>query len=226
MILDSPRPCPYLPRRVMQTRALATGSISAELYHQFMDANFRRSGQVLYQPVCQHCRACMQIRIGVDLYRPSKSQRRCWRRNQDLTISIDHPRCSHEKSGLYERYLALWHGVSERAGYDEIESFLYASPLDTIEVCYREPGGRLIAIGICDVCPRALSSVYLYFDPEKSRRSLGTFGVMYEIELAKRFGLPHYYLGYWVKGCRSMEYKASFRPCEVLNSEGKWQVPQ
>jgi leucyl-tRNA---protein transferase len=36
--------------------------------------------------------------------------------------------------------------------------------------------------------------------------------------------LPHLYLGYHVAGCRSLEYKANFRPNETLGVDGKWRT--
>ena len=75
----------------------------------------------------------------------------------------------------------------------------------------------------CDVCRSSLSSVYFYYDPAEARRGLGTFGALYEIEAARRLGIPHYYLGYWIAGCGTMDYKAGFRPNEVLCPDGVWR---
>jgi arginine-tRNA-protein transferase len=61
-----------------------------------------------------------------------------------------------------------------------------------------------------------MSTVYFFFDLEESRRSLGTFSALIEIETARRLDLPYYYLGYWVPGCRKMEYKAALGPHELL----------
>ena len=34
------------------------------------------------------------------------------------------------------------------------------------------------------------------------------------------------YLGYYVEGCRSMEYKNRFRPCQLMDWDtGEWTVP-
>ena len=71
--------------------------------------------------------------------------------------------------------------------------------------------------------PQSLSSVYFYFDPEQAGRRLGTFSALWEIEWAREMNIPHYYLGYWVAGCGAMEYKASFRPCEALGTDGVWR---
>jgi arginine-tRNA-protein transferase len=222
------QPCSYLPGRLSTTRAAWADKIPGSLYHRFMEAGFRRSGKLLYQPACHGCRACQSIRVPVANFRPSKSQRRRRRRNQDLVVGVHEPLATDEKFDLYRRYLA---GRFERddAGDDRrdaFEQFLYDSPVETLEFCYRDRGGKLLAVGICDVCAESLSSVYFYYDPAESRRGLGTFGALYEIEAAARSGIPYYYLGYWVSGCAAMEYKADFRPNEVLCPDGVWRLAE
>ena len=229
-----PHECSYLPGRMSRTRGFLAADMPGDVYHDFMDAGFRRSGRLVYQPVCGGCRACVPLRVPVATFESSKSQRRCWRRNADLSVSSAPPEATAEKFELYRRYTTVWHGKADGgpadgadAGADEgrasFESFLYDSPVDTLEFCYRDAAGRLLAVGICDASSRALSSVYFYFDPAEARRGLGTFGALYEIDAARRLGMSHYYLGYWVAGCGAMRYKASFRPCEVLDTDGVWR---
>jgi leucyl-tRNA---protein transferase len=217
--------CPYLPGRVSQSRALWAERMPAQLYHRFMDAGFRRSGKLVYQPVCRGCRACTPIRVRVDSFRPTKSQRRCRRRNADLAVTVAEPVATDEKYELYRRYVTVRHGRPEAdEGRESFERFLYDSPVDSVEFCYRDGAGRLLAVGLCDLCDESLSSVYFYFEPAEARRGLGTFGALFEIETAARLGVPFYYLGYWVDGCRSMQYKADFRPAEVLGADGVWRT--
>lgn len=216
--------CPYLPGRKAQTRAFSAPVFSGDLYHRFMDCGFRRAGTIFYQPACQDCRACQSLRVPVDRFTPSKSQRRCRRHNQDLTISKGDPVPSAEKFDLYHRYVTSRHkGPMADDDRETFESFLYRSPVDSIEMCYRDPDGRLLAVGLCDICSRSLSSVYFYFDPAEPRRGLGTFGTLMEIELAAKLEIPYYYMGYWIDGCRTMQYKNGFRPYELLLPDGMWQ---
>src|SRR5262245_3441813 len=105
----------------------------------------------------------------------------------------------------------------------ELEGFLYASGIETIEVAYRLDG-VLVGIGIADVEPRALSAVYCYFEPVLGPRGLGTFNVLWLNQEARRRGSTHVYLGYFVEGARTMAYKAGFRPCEILRPDGSWDV--
>lgn len=218
-----PHPCPYLSGRTAVSRGFGCGDVPGWAYQELMDAGFRRSGRVFYQMACPGCRACVPIRVPVGTFRPSRSQRRISRRNGDLAVSVGAPRLTAEKAGLYARYLAARHDRQMAGDVPELEDFLYRSPTETVEVCLRNPEGRLVGVGICDRTPLALSSVYFYFDPELPRSSLGIFGSLVELRVAGALGLRYYYLGYWVGGCAKMEYKAVFRPCELLGTDGLWR---
>ena len=219
--------CPYIPGRVASNRAFLAERIDPEIYHAFMDAGFRRSGRVVYQPACAGCRACVPIRVPVAQFTPSKSQRRCARRNADLRLDVGPASATDEKFDLYRRYTTARHRGGEDGGdepeREAFESFLYHSPVDTIEFTYRDAADRLLGVGICDVSERSLSSVYFYFDPAESRRGLGTFGAIQEIAFAREGAIPYYYLGYWIEPCRSMRYKSEFRPFELLHPDRQWR---
>ena len=218
--------CAYLPGRAARLRAFFAQRVDPDVYHDLMDAGFRRSGRMVYQPVCRGCRACVPIRVPVDRFRPNRSQRRCARRNADVHVAVAAPQPTREKFDLYHRYVRQWHGVADPGSRGEFESFLYDSPVDTIEFTYRAggPGGALLAVGVCDLCaPRSLSSVYFWFEPAQERRGLGTFGALAEIAHARALGVEHYYLGYWVQACAAMSYKSAFRPYQLLDTDGVWR---
>lgn len=215
--------CPYLPDRMATVRALRADRMNPADYEGLMNAGFRRSGSIFYQPICRGCRRCLPIRVAVEQFRPDKTQRRRLRQNQELDIRIQSPRPSHEKFALYSRYLQQWHGAAKPPEPDEFISFLYESPVDTIEMLYHSTAGQLLAVGLCDVGPTCLSSIYFYFDPDHARRSLGVFGALTEIQYARRLGLPWYYMGYWVEGCQSMQYKSDYRPHQILHPDGQWR---
>jgi len=215
--------CSYLPGKTARSRGVWASRVPAELYRRFMDAGFRRSGKLIYQPICARCRECQSIRVPVNTFAPDKSQRRAWRKNPDITVTIAPPMASDETYALYMRYVRQWH--SRESAEDSPEAFgrfLYDSPTESLEFRYRNPLGQLLAVGICDISSDALSSVYFFFDPAESQRSLGTFGALYELQYTKANLLKYYYLGYWIKSCGSMSYKARFRPCELLGADGNW----
>jgi arginine-tRNA-protein transferase len=131
-----------------------------------------------------------------------------------------------EKLELYQRYQTHWHGKvseSEEDSWAAMVSFLYESPVQSLEFTYRTPDQELVAVGIADVCSRSFSSVYFYFDPKHSARGLGTFGALQELQWAHQHQIPQYYLGFWVNGCGKMAYKTAFRPYQLLDANGVWQ---
>ena len=215
--------CPYLPGRVARDRAFLADTLPPEVYHGMMDAGFRRSGKVVYQPTCRGCRACRPVRVNTGDFRETKSLRRCRRRNADLAVASGGLEPTREKFDLYRAYQSGRHGERGHLDWPSFVDFLYDSPVETLEFAYRDAGGRLVAVGICDASRESLSSVYFYYDPGEMRRGLGTYGVLREIEHCRSAGVPWYYLGFWVQGCAAMMYKATFRPCQVLGTDGQWR---
>ncbi|MEM8874785.1 MAG: arginyltransferase [Planctomycetota bacterium] len=218
----SPHECPYLPGREARSRAFMIENLPATVYDELMDAGFRRSGKLVYQPACEGCRECRPIRVVTEAFKPSKSQRKALNRNADLTVTPEANRLTDEKFELYRRYYAQWHGRDDHSRED-LERFLYDSPVHTIDMLYRDGTGKLLGVGVCDVSPLTFSSVYFYFDPAEKRRSLGTFGAITEIRRAAQLHLRHYYLGYWIPGCGQMAYKNRFKPYEILHTDGIWR---
>jgi arginine-tRNA-protein transferase len=214
--------CPYLPGQRARQLVLQPPHGIPGLYHSFMDLNFRRLGAIYYRPACEACHECRSLRVEVSSFEPSRGQRRCTRANADLAVTIGAPIATAEKHELYRRYLAARHDGQMDGSWEELTDSLYDTPPSTVELSYRH-AGRLVAVGLCDVEPGALSAVYCYFDPDHRARSLGTFNVLTLVEECRRRRLLHLYLGYWVAGSPKMAYKASFRPHELLGDDGAWR---
>ena len=98
-----------------------------------------------------------------------------------------------------------------------------AGPGGSVEIEYRDQRDKLLAVSICDVSRRSISSVYHFFDPDEGKRSLGVYSVIKEIELCREKKIPYYYLGYWIEGCSTMDYKRQYQPHELL-IEGEWKT--
>ena len=126
------------------------------------------------------------------------------------------------KRSLLERYLQTRHEGPMTAEAAPTKEFMFNTPTDTVGISYRADG-RLIGYGIIDETPGIVSSLYFFFDPAESRRSLGTFSMMFEIEHARETGRRWYHPGFHVSGCAAMAYKHRFRPCQILDADGVWQ---
>jgi len=147
--------------------------------------------------------------------------RRTWRQNVDLNVTIGQPEGTEEKFEIFCRYLDRQHDHTMSRTFESFEEFLYDSPMETCEVCYRL-GERLIGVSLLDRWSTAVSSVYMYFDPEFASRGLGTYSVLWEVDFARRNDMQYYYLGYWVAESPKMAYKSRFRPNEVLVGTDRW----
>jgi len=220
--------CGYLPQQTWQLEYEQVAAIIPAEYLERMRDGWRRFGDMLFRPQCPRCTACQSIRVLVERFRPSRSQRRTRRLNKGtVELRIGTPSVSRDKLDLYDRYHAF---QSEEKGWpahdpkdaDEYARSFVANPFATQEWCYYL-GGRLIGVGYVDDLPGALSAIYFFHDPEERERSLGTWNVLSVIEEARCRRIPHVYLGYYVAGCRSMAYKARFAPNEVRGADGVWR---
>ncbi|TWH06002.1 MULTISPECIES: arginyltransferase [Pseudoxanthomonas] len=228
-------PCGYWPEReardlVLDPRDPRLGLV----YPQALEWGFRRSGDIVYRPSCAACRACVAVRIPVQRFQPDRSQRRCLRRNADISARIVPARRTDEHFDLYHRYLLARHrdGGMDDHGTAEFDQFLVGAWSDTRFLELREPPapgssgpGRLLAVAVTDRAPHGLSAVYTFYEPEEAARGLGTLAILRQLEWARREGLAHLYLGYWIDGHAKMDYKRRFRPLEAFDGRGWREFP-
>lgn len=222
-------PCGYWPDR--QARDLVLDPQDPRLgtlYPMALAWGFRRSGDLIYRPHCQHCHACVPVRIPVARFAPDRSQRRCLARNADLDCRIVAAERSDEQFELYRRYLGHRHagGGMDEHGPHEFDQFLIGRWSHGRFMELREHGhggrrGRLLAVAVTDVTAQGLSAVYTFFDPEARARGLGTLAILQQIQWARRESLPHLYLGYWIRDHRKMDYKRRYRPLEAYDGR-RW----
>lgn len=216
--------CPYLHDRPSRLDAHLVASISAVEHEQLLSLGVRHFGRFYFRPACPTCSQCISLRVPVAGFRASRAQRRVLSRNRDLVIDVSEPRGDAERIELYRRFHAEreakrgW-APTDMDATEYVQSFV-DSPITTLEVSYRL-AGRLVAVAYVDETPQAWSSVFGFWEPELKSRGLGTFDVLTEISEALRRGKQYLYLGYYVRGCLSLEYKRTFRPCELLR-DGQW----
>ena len=220
LYLTGEHDCSYLDG--VQARTLfvdPNARIDGATYQTLIDQGFRRSGAHVYRPACRGCSACVPVRLPVAGFVPNRSQRRNWRLNApDITLSDGPAAFREEQFELYRRYLTARHAdgaMAEDATEDSYRRFLVESWGGTTRFIEFRLDGRLVGVAVTDVLEQGLSAVYTFFDPELGERALGTFGVLAQIQTARRLGRPYLYLGYWIGASRKMVYKERFRPIEA-----------
>ncbi|MEX1828635.1 arginyltransferase [Luteibacter sp. CQ10] len=218
-----PHTCGYYAERTAQNLVVDPGAPNLDrLYGPALSKGFRRAGGHLYLPQCNGCQACVPCRIDVERFEPNRTQQRCLKRNADLTVIEAMPGFTHERHALYQRYLQARHsgGGMDSADADDFQRFLSAPWSPTLFLEFRRDD-RLLGVAVTDVLLAGVSAVYTFFDPDESSRSIGTFGVLQQVDLARRRGIPYLYLGFWIANHPKMDYKRRFHALEVRR-HGRW----
>ncbi len=223
--LTAPYACSYLADHEARSQ-VATPSflISTTIYSELVRQGFRRSGTFTYRPHCDGCVECVPVRVDVNAFTPNRTQRRGWKKHQQLQATLHPLEDKQEYFELYQRYQNARHldGGMSNDNHDQYQKFLLQSHVDSMLVAFREEGA-LRMVSIIDALDDGLSSVYTFFNPDLRQASFGTYNVMWQIELCRQLQFPYLYLGYWIKASRKMAYKSNFQPLQGL-VQGNWQV--
>ena len=216
--------CGYWPDRLARDLVLDPADpLLPALYGPALAMGFRRSGSHVYRPHCAGCQACTPVRIPVSRFVPSRSQRRCRARNDDLKVSLRPAERSAESFALYRSYVAARHagGGMDDPSHADFDGFL-ACPWSPTAFLELRLGQELLGVAVTDVLADSLSAVYTFFAPDQAARSLGTFAILAQIEHARERGLEFLYLGFWLEGHPKMDYKKGFHPLEFLDGR-EWK---
>ncbi|PXF43310.1 Arginyl-tRNA--protein transferase 2 [Gracilariopsis chorda] len=193
-----------------------------------------------------HRQAISQAHVEGSLHGPLQHRRKRWGEISDgdlFSMQIVPAAYSEESFQLFKRYQMKIHGERpSQCTKDVYSRFLVDSPLvryhsptnpeeqyGSYHVLYRI-AERLFAVGVVDILPRCLSSVYLFYDPDFAKLSPGTLSALKEIEWIKSMSYVYssmgfYYMGYYIHSCPKMRYKATFYPSELLCELTKNWVP-
>ncbi|XP_037659898.1 arginyl-tRNA--protein transferase 1 isoform X4 [Choloepus didactylus] len=148
-----------------------------------------------------------------------------------------------ESYQIYKRYQMVIHkDPPDKPTVSQFTRFLCSSPLE-VETLPNGPDcgygsfhqqywldGKIIAVGVIDILPYCVSSVYLYYDPDYSHLSLGVYSALREIAFTRQLHektsqLSYYYMGFYIHSCPKMKYKGQYRPSDLLCPETYVWVP-
>ncbi len=221
----SPLTCPYLPGR-MERRVVTelVGRDAAAMHDALSLAGYRRSHSIAYAPACPDCTACIAVRVRVDRFAPSRSQRRVWKRNSDLRAAEVPVSATEKQYAMFVAYQDSRHGDGDMAKMDfrDYRSLVDDTPVETMFVEFHHPGHGLVGACLMDRIENGLSAVYSFFEPGRNKRSLGIYMILWMIARARKLGLAHVYLGYLIAECPKMSYKAAFQPLDAYTPAG-WE---
>lgn len=221
---SEPAPCPYIDGQTEQTLFTVLYEPDGdERNSELTSLGFRRSQNFAYRPFCPNCNACKPVRIPLDGFSHSGSQRRLVNRNADIDWSFAKSEATNEQYKLFRRYQQGRHagGSMETMTFGEYRQMVTGAPVkSSMMLGRRRDDGELLAAMYFDELDDGGSAVYSFFTPDEPKRGLGTVMVLALADRLRERGGSYLYLGYWIGGCAKMSYKSRYRPLEILTDAG------
>ncbi len=212
--------CAYIDGYGTKFNYASIESCSNEFYNALLERGWRRFGEVFFAPFCPYCDKCISIRQIVEEFRLSDNLKKVIRKNRELKVSLGNPTYSVEKIELYNKYHSIMN-IKKGWEYNKIDKdkyyymFIDGAMNFGKEISYYI-NDKLIGVAFVDILPKAMSSIYFFYDHNYSYLSLGTFSILKQLEIAKMLNITYFYPGYWIKNHHSLGYKERFKPFEVL----------
>ncbi|ROW16931.1 hypothetical protein VPNG_01119 [Cytospora leucostoma] len=149
-------------------------------------------------------------------------------------VTLEPDDFTEEKFAVFENYQSTVHGESassiSKKGFKRflcnspIKRGIYSDPngsqrqVGSFHQCYRLDG-KLVAVGVLDLLPEAVSAVYFMYHESIHKHQPGKLGALREIALAMEGGYRYWWAGYYIHSCPKMRYKIDYHPQYVLDPE-------
>src|SRR5581483_4459775 len=164
----------------------------------------------------------MPLRIALDRFQPSSSQKRVLARNRDARVIIRDTFIDKAKDELFYRHRERFTDNIPGSLYGFLSSHPAEVPCRNREICVYL-GDKLIAVSFLDIGSTATSGLYAMFDPPESKRSLGIFTILEAIRYSRELDCRYYYPGYAYREPSVYDYKKNFSGLEYLDWQAGWK---
>ena len=227
--LEEDKPCSYFDEKLCDIRYRYMEHCTVSQQQVMLERGWRRFGNMHFVPECKGCRECITMRIDVQKYKFSKSDKRVLKKNKDTEVYIQKPALTHDHINLFNKYhehmsiKKQWH--ENKIDVQEYHNSYVNGAHDFGKELVYFRDDKLVAVALCDILPGGVSAIYCYYDHDYEEFSLGKFSILAQISIAKQNNIPYVYLGYWIKDHYSMGYKEKYKPFEILKNRPKLDEP-
>ena len=213
--------CSYIKGKEQVTHYKVIENCSAQNCQDLIERGYRRFGKMFFRPICVDCNEFQSIKIDVNNFKFSKSQRRVIKKAKHIKTYVQTPTLSQAHLDLFEKYHLYMKDKKEWTHNETTPEHYYQSFVTGhnefgYEVLYFDED-KLIGVDLIDILEDGISSIYFYYDPDYSKYSLGKLSLYNQIKFASRSNKKWIYLGYYVQECPSLSYKAEYKPYLTLN---------
>ena len=212
--------CSYIKDKEQTTHYKVIENCSAQNCQDLIERGFRRFGKMYFRPICGDCKECQSIKIDVENFTFSKSQKRIIKKASHIKSYVQTPTLSQAHLDLFTKYhlhmkdKKEW-SYNETTAEHYYQSFVTGHNEFGYEVLYFDED-KLIGVDLIDILEDGISSIYFYYDPDYSQYSLGKLSLYNQIKFASRSNKKWIYLGYYVQDCPSLSYKSEYKPYITL----------
>ncbi|MGJ8619705.1 MAG: arginyltransferase [Methylophilaceae bacterium] len=226
--VTTPYPCGYIAKNLAQSLIASPHHlVDADVYSELIKQGFRRSGKFSYRPHCEQCNQCVPVRIILDQFSPTRSQKRAYKQHSNLTASVLQLEYCEAHFTLYREYQSSRHpSESEQRKNvineekEQYKQFLCQSNVESLMIEFRDQDNQIRIVSVVDIIEDGASAVYTFYDSTQ-KASYGTYAIMWLCDWIKSLKLPYLYLGYWIAESQKMAYKEKFNAQEKLIN-GEW----
>jgi arginine-tRNA-protein transferase len=164
----------------------------------------------------------LPLRIHLDRFTPSRSQKRVLKKNQDARIVIGPSSLDETKEALFYKHRRRFTENVPSSLQDFLSPVPASVPCANVELCVYI-AGRLVGVTFLDLGENATSAVYAIFDPAQTKRSVGILMMLHSIRFSRERGCHYYYPGYAYREPFAYDYKKRFRGLEYLDWNSGWR---
>ena len=199
------------------------------VFDRYLAEGWRLLGHSIVRHNFSVCRGKMcrttPLRIRLDGFQFSKSQRRLLRRAEELEVAYGPIELTPSKTQLFSHHAMA--RFDERRP-ESIASFLnhnsHCEPVTGMEFSVSSRDGTPLACSFIHIGEEVVSATYCFFNPDVRRYSLGAVTMLIEIAKAQEMGKKYYYHGYVYDVPSQFDYKLNFNNLEALDwKTGEWK---
>ncbi len=112
-VVEEPRTCSYLRTEAASLEYRIVTDLGGDEYDDLLARGYRRFGHQLFRPSCPSCQECISLRMLVQEFTPSASQRRVLRKNAHIRVQQSPVNVTQQHVDLFNRFhrfMSRWRG--------------------------------------------------------------------------------------------------------------------
>lgn len=200
--------------------------VSSEDMDYLWSVGFRHFGTYFFRyssaPLDDKIGSIIPLRIDLDNFSLTKSQKKVKKKNKDLKVIIRDTIIDEEKEDLFFIHSDRFVQNKPSSIYDFLSFEPDIVPCANKEICLYD-GDILVAASFLDIGLNSTSSVYAIFHPDYGKRSPGIYTLILEIEYSIQNKKKYLYPGYAFREESFYDYKKQFSNLEYYNWNDEWK---